>query len=66
MKPEQIEKAKWHLKLGVCGTKRGIRTHFRIFGFEDMKLVMRFLCCSVDDLVETAYDYVKKRGRYAK
>jgi len=56
---DSVERAKWHLQLGVCRTKRGLKTHLEIISFDDIRLLMRYLRCSLEDLTEKAWHYIK-------
>jgi len=48
-------RARWHLLVPVCRTKRGLRTHLGIISCQDLKLLCRYLNCSVNDLVDKAW-----------
>jgi len=53
------KRAKWHLRLGVCRTKGGLKIHLKIINCNDIRLLMTYLHCSLEDLTEKAWRYIK-------
>lgn len=53
------KRAMWHLQLGVCRTKRGLKTHLKIIGYNDLRLLMAFLHCSLGNLTDKAWRFIK-------
>ncbi|MBW8017087.1 MAG: hypothetical protein FVQ82_12955 [Planctomycetes bacterium] len=53
------KRAKWHLRLPVCRTKRGLKLHLANAILDDIRLLMMYLHCSLEDLTEKAWRYIK-------
>ena len=57
--PKIRKRAEWLLSIAVCTTKTGLWTHLNLIGFDDLKVLLKYLRCSLDDLVEKSWAYKK-------
>jgi len=44
----------------VCRTLRGVKTHVSLLGWADLRLLVRFFNCAIDDLVGRFWLWAKK------
>ncbi len=53
------KRVQWHLKVAVCRTLRGIRTHLSLISFDDLRLLMRFFGCELGEIDYRMYHGIK-------
>ncbi len=68
MTQSEIKRARFHLEeFASCRVLSGVKLHLDRASFDDLKLLMRFLECGIDDLTQMFFKFVKKpkfRKRY--
>ena len=57
------QRAEWLLSPAVCETKRGVKTHLDIISFDDLRCLIMYLHCSLEDVIEVVFERTRKRGR---
>lgn len=55
------KRIQWHLSTPVCRTLRGVKTHLRLISFDDLRLLMTYLNCPLNDLVDKVWSRIKQR-----
>jgi len=53
--PNIRKRAEWLLSIAVCRTKTGLRTHLNLIGIDDLKVLLKYLRCPLEELVERAW-----------
>ena len=48
----EVRQCKWHFSPAFCQTKRGCKRHLEVISMDDLRLLCRFLNCSVDELLD--------------
>ena len=57
------QRAEWLLMPAVLETKRGVKIHLDIISFDDLRCLLVYLHCPLEDVIEVVFERTRKYGR---